>query len=105
MTKNTVTIQGKEYGLRYDVEAYLSYFDYVAANQEVSVARADVMRAIYMSESYAKVNGGEALTMETLNRASVSELDELLKVSQAVIKSDSEQTVKTKKAESAARRA
>lgn len=89
-----IKVGGKEYGLIYDVEAFLKFSDYVATNgSSVSMARANMMQMVFMSESYAKAHNTEALKSKDLMQLPVYEIKELLEIAKAQALQDSERTV------------
>lgn len=56
-----VKINGREYGLFYSVKAHCRYDDYICEHQNVSITRAVIQKAIFMSEAYCALYGGTAL--------------------------------------------
>ena len=88
-------INGKEYGLIYDVEAHCEYEDFIIKHQEVGKATATIELAIIMNREYNKKNG---IKDPVLKRSDIAQLPfyeykELEAAVDAQIKMDSERTV------------
>ena len=88
-------INGREIGLLYTIGAFCDYNDYLVANPEVSIARANMQKAVIMSKAYCEVNGGEPLTLEEVKKLPVYVIDELFPAIQAAEKAGTERTVET----------
>ena len=64
-------INGKEYGLFYDVEAHCEYEDFIIKNPEVGKATATIELAIIMNREFNKENG---IKEPALRRADIARL-------------------------------
>ncbi len=90
-------INGKEYGLFYDVEAHCEYEDFIIKHPEVGKATATIELAIIMNREFNKENG---IKEPVLRRADIARLPyyeykEIEAAVDAQIKLNSERTVET----------
>lgn len=85
-------INDKEVGFLWSVGAFCDYNDYLVANPEVSIARANIKKAVLMNKAYCEVYGGEPLTEAELTSQPVYVIDELFP---AIKKAEEEGTVRT----------
>lgn len=89
-------IHGKEVGFIFNVGAYCDYNDYVVANQSVSIATANLMKAEIMSREYAKLHDeAEAITVEELRGLMVYEFKDVVDAVKAAEDAGSKRTVET----------
>lgn len=99
-------VNGKEVGFLWSIGSFCDYQDYVVNNQDVSLARANVIKAAAMTKAYADVNGGEYLTVEELSVLPVYVLAEIVDEMKKAEDAGTTRTVETeeKKPKSAARK-
>lgn len=88
-------INGKEYGLTYDIEAHCEYEDYIIKHPEVGKATATIELAIIMNREFNKKNG---IKEPVLKRSEIAQLPfyeytDLAAAVDAQVKADSERTV------------
>lgn len=91
-----VTINGREIGLRYTVKTHLSFLEWVEANEKASMDAGYLHIIPIMSESYAKKNSGEALTVEDIEDMDYADFAALKEEARIVMSLDSRQQVETK---------
>ena len=60
-------INGKEYGLFYDVEAHCEYEDFIIKNPEVGKATATIELAIIMNREFNKENGSDLISIGAIH--------------------------------------
>lgn len=73
-------INGKDIGFAYTVGAYCDINDYVVANPDVSLATANLHKAVIMNRAYNDMHGSsDSISIEELRQLPFGELDELLK--------------------------
>lgn len=72
-------INGKEINFLYTIGAFCDYSDYCAANPQVSLARANAYKALFMNRAYARAHeGAETITIDEIMDLPFSEHEELL---------------------------
>ena len=94
-----VKINGQEYGLFYSVRAHCRYDDYIVANQNVSITRAIIQKAIIMSEAYCKLHGGKPLKSDDIMDLPNAEFSTLMKAVAEQEAIDSRIEIETESAE------
>lgn len=86
----------KDINFAYTIGAYCAVSDYVVANPDVSSATANIYKAVYMSQAYAKANGGDCLEgIDELTDLPVGIYAQMLAEMQEAEKRDTERTVET----------
>lgn len=85
-------INNREVGFLWSVGAFCDYNDFLVANPETSIARANMKKAVLMSQAYCDANGGEPLTEKELASQPVYIIDELFP---AIKKAEEEGSVRT----------
>lgn len=88
-------INNREVGFLWSVGAFCDYNDFLVANPEVSIARANIKKAVLMSQAYCEANGGEPLTEKELTSQPVYVIDELFPAIKAAEEAGSVRTVET----------
>lgn len=91
-----VEINGKEIGLRYTVKTHLAFLEWVEANEKAALDVGYVHIIPIMSESYAKVNGGNVLTAEEIEEMDYTDFAALKEEARIVMNLDSRQQIETK---------
>ncbi len=90
-------INGKDIGFAYTIGAYCDINDYVVANPDVSMATANLHKAVIMSRAYNDMNGTtDTITVEELRLLQMSELQQLLDEMKAAEQAGMKRTVETK---------
>lgn len=85
-------INDREIGFLWSVGAFCDYNDYLVANPDVSIARANIKKAVLMNKAYCEANGGEPITEKDLASQPVYVIDELFP---AIKKAEEEGTIRT----------
>lgn len=89
-------ILGKDINFAYTMRAYCQTSDYVVANPDVSAATANLHKAVYMSQAYARVNGGDAIeSVDELADLPVGIYKQMLDEMREAEARDTERTVET----------
>lgn len=88
-------INGKEINFEYTIGAYCDFLDYCAAHTEVSMARANLYKALYMNRAYVQAHGGDSVTIEEIMGLPKSDYDNLVAELQQAEESGSKRTVET----------
>ena len=86
-------VNGKEYGLFYSVGARLDYEAWVVKHPDAPMSAAYLQQAIYMSQAYAAIHGGDALTMEELVKLPNSAANAIIEAAREQERIDSGVTV------------
>ena len=94
-------INGKEINFEYTIGAFCDYSDYCADNPDVSLARANAYKALYMNRAYAQAHeGAETVTIEEIMNLPFSvyaELREAMKQAEEEGNKRSVETVEKKR--------
>lgn len=89
-------INGKEINFTYTIRVFCDYSDYCAANPKVSVARANVYKALFMNRAYARAHeGAETITVDEIMDLPFSEHEELLAAMQQAEEEGNRRSVET----------
>lgn len=86
-------IAGKEIHFAYTIGAYCALNDYVVANPDVSAATANIHKAVFMSQAWAKNNGGDKL--ETVDELADLPFNVYLELLQEMKKAEERDTART----------
>lgn len=94
-------INGKEIGFEYTIGAFCDFSDYCASNPEVSMARAQMYKALFMNRAYTETHeGAEAITIDEimhLSQGDYAALMDAIKKAEDAGKKRTVETVDTKK--------
>lgn len=88
-------INNREVGFLWSVGAFCDYNDFLVANPDVSIARANIKKAVLMNKAYCEANGGEPITEKDLASQPVYVIDELFPAIKAAEEAGSVRTVET----------
>ena len=89
-------INGKEINFEYTIGAFCDFSDYCAAHPEVSLARANAHKALYMNRAYAQAHeGAETVTIDEIMNLPYSVYAELLATMKQAEEEGSKRSVET----------
>ena len=89
-------INGKEINFSYTIGVFCDYSDYCAANPQVSLARANVYKALYMNRAYARAHeGAETITIDEITDLPFSKHEELLEAMKQAEEAGNKRSVET----------
>lgn len=89
-------INGKEINFEYTIGAFCDFSDYCAANPNVSLARANAYKALYMNRAYAQAHeGAETITIDEIMNLPFSEYNELIAAMKQVEEAGNRRSVET----------
>ena len=89
-------INGKEINFEYTIGAYCDFSDYCAQNPEVSLARANAYKALYMNRAYAQAHeGAEAITIDEIMSLPQGEYAEMISAIKKAEEAGNTRTVET----------
>ena len=86
-------VNGREIGLFYSVWAHCEYNDWIVKNQNTSVVRAIIQKAVIMSKAYCDVNGGKPLDPKEIMSLPEYVFEDLVDAVTEQEKTDCERTV------------
>jgi hypothetical protein len=93
-----MVINNRQVGFAWTTGAFVDYNDWVVRNQQASVARAKLQRAVIMNAEHLRIHKSKEapLTIEELRDLPVYAMEELLAETDAVIERDSKREIETK---------
>ena len=91
-----MTINGKDINFEYTIGAYCEFVDYCATYPDVSMARANIYKALAMNKAYAAIHGGDTVTIEEIMAMPQGEYIELMKAVNEAEKTGGKRSVETR---------